>query len=45
MSTDYDKDLFDEYGRPIVVEGYTTDDTTSILFDSGNRPIVVEGQT
>jgi hypothetical protein len=43
MTADLDKDLFDEYGRPIIVAATTSEDTTSILFDSYGRPVKVAG--
>jgi hypothetical protein len=46
MATDYAKDLFDEYGRPIVVlanSSGTTADVTKDLFDECGRPIKVAG--
>jgi hypothetical protein len=39
MATDYEKDLFDEYGRPIITAGTSSEDLTGILFDSYGRPV------
>jgi hypothetical protein len=43
MATDYAKDLFDEYGRPIVCMAVTSEDVTTVLFDQYGRPVKVIG--
>jgi hypothetical protein len=43
MATDYTKDLFDEYGRPIIVAAATTQDVSQVLFDDKGRPVKVIG--
>jgi hypothetical protein len=40
---DLNNDLFDEYGRPIVVVGTSTEDLTNKLVDQYGRPVKVVG--
>jgi hypothetical protein len=43
MTVDYEKDLFDDKGRPIKVAADCEEDVSTALFDSKGRPVKVGG--